>query len=213
MAQVGIIIPLMRPHRIAPVVQSIQESTTDYHIIVLATGECAEACKDLPITLIDDGGGTFPQRINRGYRASQEPFITTGADDVAFLSGWFEAAMRTMATLPNGSGVVGINDCYNAIGNHFVIARDYVETLGGVMDEPGVTMCEEYQHQYCDDDLRATAIFHGRWAMSMESRIEHLHVGAGKSEMDAVYAAGEATSAQGRAVFMSRAHLWANKET
>ncbi len=206
---VAILIPLMRAHKIAPLVQNISETTSDYRVIVAATGECADACRDLPVTLLEDNGGTWPQRMNAMYRISNEKFIMTGADDILFMSGWFEAAVRMMATFPNECGVVGINDCYNPIGNHFLMARDYIETFGGAMNEPGVPVCELYEHQYCDDDIRATATFHGRYAMCLDSRIDHQHVGAGKAPMDEIYQKGESTAAQGYAVFQSRAHLWA----
>ena len=210
MAQVAILLPAMRPQNIAGVVQSIQESTEpgSYHIVVLATGDCAEVARSLPVTLIDDGGGTWPQRINRGYRETTEPYIGTGADDVWFMPGWFEAARIAMNQLPNGSGVVGLNDCYNPIGNHFLLSRDYVETFGGSMNEPGVAVCELYQHQYCDDDLRATAKFHGRWIMAMDAKIDHRHVGRGMAPMDETYSIGAASGGQGLAVFQSRSHLW-----
>ncbi len=209
MAAVAILIPLMRPQNLASVVDSISASTDDYHVVVMAaTGPCADAARSLPVTLVEDDGGTWPQRINRGYKATTEPFICTGADDTWFMPGWFEAALIAMNALPNGSGVVGLNDCYNPVGNHFLMARDYVETLGGVMNEPGVAVCELYEHQYCDDDIRATANFHGRWAMAMDAKIDHRHVGRGMAPMDEIYQIGEATAAQGYAIFHGRAHLW-----
>ena len=208
MSQVAIVIPLMRANKIAPLVENIAETTQDYETIVVATGECADAARDLPVTLVEDAGGTWPQRICAGYAVSQSNYLMTGADDIWFLPGWFEAALLTMNSLPNGSGVIGINDCYNPIGNHFLMSKDYIETFGGAMNEPGVPVCTAYQHQYADDDLRATAKFHGRWAMSMDSKIEHRHVGAGKADMDETYRIGEATAGQGYAIVHSRAHLW-----
>lgn len=209
MAQVAVIIPLMRPHRIAPVVQSIADSTSDYRIIVLATGACADACKDLPVTLIDDGGGTFPQRMNRGYGESTEQFLMTGADDLSFRPGWFEAARRVLDQI-EGGGTCATNDLYNSAGTHFIADRRYIQTWGGVMNQPNVFMDESYLHAYCDDSYRKTAQFHGRWGgVVNDCVVEHLHVGAGRAPHDAVYAAGEATMSQGLAMFQSQAHLWA----
>ena len=193
MAQICIIIPAMRPHRIAPVVQSIQDSTNDYHIMVLATGECAEVARTLPVTLIDDGGGTWPARINRGVSESTEPYCFTGADDLSFRPGWFEAALRVMDTIPGG-GLVAVNDLMNRAGVHFLISREYINTVGGSMaDPPGVAMHEGLRHAYCDDFARKTAMHHGRWGFAEESVVEHLHCGNGKAPMDETYRLGESS--------------------
>jgi hypothetical protein len=200
----------MRAHRIASVVQSIAESTEDYSIVVIAaTGECADAAKELPVTLLEDSGGTWPQRINAGYRITNEPYIFTGADDLAFRPGWFQAAMRVMETI---DGVVAVNDLMNMAGVHYLISKNFIETIGGVIDQPpGVIACESYTHQYVDDEIRATAIFRNRWGgVVRDSIVEHLHPGLGKSESDLTYQIGEASGSQGYQVFQSRAHLWAS---
>ena len=47
MASTAIFIPLMRSWRIAELVKNIAETTQDYHIYVIATGECADTAKPL----------------------------------------------------------------------------------------------------------------------------------------------------------------------
>jgi hypothetical protein len=208
MPQVSVIIPLMRPHRIAPVVASIQESTEDYEIIVVATGECADAARDLPVILLEDDGGTWPVRINRGYLATTAPSFVTGADDLDFRPGWFEAVQQTMSTLPDGGGVIALNDLYNSNGVHFVIQREYIESFGGYKDAPGIVVFPGFKHQYSDDAIRLTAQNRGRFAYCNEAIVEHLHPGAGKSEMDATYALGESTGAYDQIVFRDNSELW-----
>jgi hypothetical protein len=197
----------MRPQNLASVVQSIQESTEDYSVVIMAAGESAGAARSLPVALIEDNGGTWPQRINVGYRATTEPYIFTGADDLYFLPGWLDAAMIAMNQI--GDGVVGVNDGMNMAGVHFLVSRAYVETFGSVLDDTGTVASEAYVHSYCDDELRETAKFHGKWAFCMNSVVEHRHCGNGKAPHDATYAAGEASMATGYATFASRAHLWA----
>jgi len=142
---------------------------------------------------------------------SDEPFVFTAADDLQFRSGWFEAAMIEMNRLPDCSGVVAVNDLHNMSGVHFLIARNYVDTLGGVIDQaPGVAVNEGYRHTFCDDEIRATAKFRNRWSFANAAVVEHLHTGAGKAPMDEIYRIGEASMSQGRELFTSRAHLWAN---
>ena len=113
--------------------------------------------------------------------------------------------MRVMETV---NGVVGINDLHNMAGVHFLVSRDYVNTLGGCIGEPGVVLHEGYEHTYCDDELRHTAQFHQRWGFATDAVVEHLHPGAGKAPNDPIYDIGHASMSQGLSVFTSRSHLW-----
>lgn len=208
MAEVAVIVPLMRAHKIAGVVNSIIATTADCHIVVLATGECAEACRTLPVTLIDDGGGTWPERINRGVRESTEPYCFTGADDLLFHPGWFGAAMAVMDTIPGG-GVIAVNDLMNKAGVHFLLSREYINALGGSMaDPPGVAMHEGFRHSYCDDFARKCAQHRGRWGFAEDSIVEHQHAGCGKAPMDDIYRMGESTMVDGYALFHSLRYLF-----
>ena len=65
MSQVAILVPAMRPQNLERLVASIAESTSDYKVVIIATGECAEKARSLsgPITVIDDGGGLNRERI------------------------------------------------------------------------------------------------------------------------------------------------------
>lgn len=204
--QVAVLIPLMRPLQIGPLVENIRETTSDCHIIVAATGECADASRDLGITLLEDEGGTYPSRINAMWRLCNEPYAFLGADDLRFTDGWFEAAMPVMNQV---DGLVGINDLHNQAGVHFLISRRYIESPGAVMgEEPGNILSEKFRHAYCDDFVRKTAQHHGRWGYARESVVEHLHPGAGKAPSDDVYLLGESTMGEGLAVYRSMDHLW-----
>lgn len=209
MAQVAVLIPLMRAHRIAEVVQGIIETTPDPHIVVIATGECADAARALNVTLIEDNGGTWAQRINAGYKFTNEPYILTAADDLSFHANWFEPMQRALDAI-DGGGVVAVNDRYNMAGVHFGISRSYIESIGGVIDEPpGVVCCESYRHAFVDDELRATAQYRERWGgVVKDSVVEHVHWGTGRAPSDAVYDIGAASMGPGLAIFRSRAHLW-----
>lgn len=213
MSDVAILVPVLdRPHRVAPLLQSIAEATdVPYRVIF--------GCSDQPTVdeldrlgawyVRDEGGseGTWPKRINRLYREVNEPYILTGADDLAFRTNWFQAAMCEMDKF-QGGGVVAVNDLHNSAGTHFIISRSYIETIGASGDGPGTLMCEDFLHCYADDNCRSVAMFHDRFAFAKDSVIEHLHVGAGKAPMDSTYALGESTMAQGLAVYRSRSHLW-----
>ena len=209
MAQVVIALPLMRPHNLAEVVRTIVESTDDYRIVVAAqTGPCVDACDGLPVEVMADDGGTWPARINRIVAATTEPFIFTAADDLAFRPGWFDAARIVMDQIPGG-GLVAVNDLMNRAGVHFLISREYVNTLGGSLaDPPGVAMHEGFRHAYCDDFARKCAMHRGRWGFAERSIVEHLHCGIGKAPHDEVYAQGESTMGEGMALFHSLNYLF-----
>jgi hypothetical protein len=140
------------------------------------------------------------------YRETNEPYVFLAADDLAFRAGWFSAAMRVMEQV---NGAVAVNDLHNMAGVHVLMARSYVETMGGTGDGiPGVVCCEEYLHAYVDDELRAVAQSRGRWGFAKDAIVEHLHVGAGKAPNDSTYELGGSTMAQGLAMLQSRSHLW-----
>ena len=211
MSEVAILIPVLnRPHRIAPLLESIANATNVAHRILFAASDeptVDEISRLGAVCLIDEGGdeGSYAKRINRLFRATTEPYVFLAADDLAFRSGWFEAAMRTMSDV---DGVVAVNDLHNPAGVHFLVSRNYIDSLGGCIGEPGVVLHEGYRHAYCDDEFRATAQSRNRWAVAHDSVVEHLHHGAGKSQTDETYALGAASMSQGYHLFLSRAHLW-----
>ena len=211
-AEVAILVPaLNRPHRVEPLLASIEAATNVEHTVIFGVSDqpTVDECERLKIQYVrDEGGeeGTWPKRINRLYRQVDAPYIFTGADDLDFRSGWFEAALAVMQTV---DGVVAINDLFNPNGVHFLISRNYIETLGCVIGEPpGTVCCELYLHCYVDDDLRWTAKSRNRFAFAGDSVVEHLHPGRGMAPPDETYAIGGATMTQGHQVFQSRSHLW-----
>lgn len=211
MSQVAILVPVLnRPHRIQPLLENIVTATTVPYRVMFAASDLptvAELDRLGAAYLTDEGGteGTYAKRINRLYRATTEPHVFLGADDLSFRAGWFEAALDVMQQV---DGVVAVNDLHNRAGVHFLVSRNYVETLGGCIGEPGVVLHEGYLHAYCDDEMRATAMHHNRWAFAERAVVEHMHPGAGKAHHDETYATGEASMPQGHAVFTSRSHLW-----
>ena len=211
MSEVAILIPVLdRPYRIEPLLRSIAEATeVPYRVMFAASDQPSidEIRRLGANVIIDEGGdeGSYAKRINRLYRETSEPYLLLGADDLGFRPGWFPAARRVADEV---GGVAAVNDLHNPAGVHFLVTRDYIETLGGCVGEPGVVLHEGYRHAYCDDEMRATATARGRFGYASDSIIEHLHPGAGKSQTDHVYQIGAASMSQGQSVFLSRTHLW-----
>ena len=152
--------------------------------------------------------GDYAHKINVGVDASDEPLIFTGAIDLHFVPGWLEAAERL---LDGQVRVVGTNDLTNERtahehSTHTLVARDYVDR--GLIDgRPGL-LCEDYIHEWCDDELVGTAIKRGAYAHADDSIVEHLHPMADKAEWDETYLRMRTRMRADRALFNRRRQLW-----
>lgn len=197
MAEVAILIPLMRTYRIYEIADNVAANTNRHHTYYIAT---FGAWGNKASTIIDsEPVMTWPKRINLGISKTREPYIFTGADDINFTSGWFEAAKAWMPQTK--FGVVGVNDLHNPNGTHFLVSRKYI-------DEFGPLCHEEYHHLYVDDEIRELAKSRGRYAYAADAIVEHVHPAAGKAEWDSVYELGNKHKAEDKALFESRRHLW-----
>lgn len=216
---VAILVPVLRrPHRVAPLLESIRDATVAGRARVLFLASPGDAAEHLAIEQAgaeylvvcrEAGGGDYAHKINQGIAATTEPTILLGADDLRFHPGWLEAAE---ALLSATIGVVGTNDLCNPRtmrgehATHFLVARWYAEL--GTADEEGKLLHEGYVHEYVDNELIATAKSRGAYAFARDSHVEHLHPMARKAAMDPLYAAAPQRMRQGRALFAQREALW-----
>lgn len=206
MDSTAILIPAMRPAKLAPLLANITEATPEPHTVYfIATPELAHAADRMgdltgahPIL---DEGGSWAKRINLGYRETTEPYLFLGAEDVLFHPGWLSAALAVM-----DDGVVVVNDLHNPHGTMALVARSYAD-LGTIDGESGI-LHEGYRHNYPDTECWGTAHHRGRLARCPESIVEHLHHEAGKAEIDEVYRIGLAAWHEDTTVYNSRLHLW-----
>lgn len=161
--------------------------------------------------VVDWPGGTpgdYASKINAGYRASTEPWLFTGADDLHFHAGWLVNALRCRP-----SQVIGTNDLGNERvisgrhSTHTLVARTYADNYGTV-DERNKVLHEGYPHEFVDDELVATAKWRGVWAFAADAVVEHLHPDYGKAPYDEMYRAQGERMAVGRKTFRKRQRLW-----
>lgn len=205
MDSTAILIPAMRPAKLAPLFENIEQATPEPHTVYcIATRElsyAACAMGDMRTThWIADDGGSWAKRINLGYRATTEPYLFLGAEDVLFHPGWLSAALAVM-----DDGVVVVNDLHNPFGTLALVARSYADL--GTIDGPGLVH-EGYRHNCVDGELFETARFRGRYAYCEKSIVEHLHPAAGKAEDDEVYRMGRAAWDEDTTLYNERLHLW-----
>ena len=152
--------------------------------------------------------GDYAHKINVGVAASDEPLIFTGAIDLHFHEGWLEAAEWMLEGLTQ---VVGTNDLTNprtAEGHstHTLTTRDYA-SRGLIDGRPGL-LCEDYIHEYVDDEMIGTARKRGVYAHAVDAIVEHLHPMAGKADWDDTYRAMKSRMRADRGLFNRRRALW-----
>lgn len=213
---VAILIPVLdRPHRVVPTIESVAAATPEPHrlLFVASEGDQAElaalTAAGADVLVVGPDRRSWAKKINDGYRATTEPWIFTGADDLAFHPGWFS---RALAWADGTTGMIGVNDLANprvmtgAHSTHSLFSRAYVDEFGTV-DGPGI-MHEGYAHQFADDEAVATARARGRYVHAFDSIVEHLHPMVGKAPDDATYRLGREATRESKRLFLARRRLW-----
>lgn len=150
--------------------------------------------------------GDYAAKINLGVRCSSEPLIFTGAIDLHFHPGWLEAASALLSPTVQ---VVGTNDLSGRRpphSTHTLVTRDYAKR-GLVDGRPGL-LCEDYLHEYVDDELVGTASRRGVYAYAADAVVEHLHPMLGKADWDDTYKAMRRRMRADRVLFNTRRRLW-----
>lgn len=210
-----ILVPMLgRPHHVAPLLESIRATCDARVVFLLSPGddEVYEVLADEERVVVDwpNGPGDYTRKINHGIAVTAEDHIFTGASDLLFHPGWYEAAAEK---LNDQVGVVGTNDLGNVgtanggHATHFLVARWYVERFG-TADEPGKFYHEGYWHELCDNEAYETAKARRRYAHARDSHVEHLHPLWGKAEWDPTYSLMRQRIDEGRLLFLKRRRLW-----
>jgi hypothetical protein len=156
--------------------------------------------------------GTYPQKSNAGFRASDNEVILIAGDDVIFHDGWFDAAISAFDD-PE-AGVVGGPDLSPVTENGQnvtmpIVRRSYINDPGGAWGETGTVLHEGYHHNWSETELWHLAQHRGRARFAEGCVIEHRHPTWGKGELDDTYQRGafsnEPTDA---ALFNRRRSQW-----
>jgi hypothetical protein len=211
-----VLIPMLgRPHRVAPLLDSIRLATPDAEILFLLTPADASVLAEVRKAggshlLVEYRRGDYARKINHGYRSTSRPLLFLGADDLRFHPGWLDAAL---AELGPGIGVVGTNDLgaervmAGEHSTHSLVTRAYADEHGTI-DRPGEILHEGYWHEYVDDELVATARHRDAWAFAGAAHVEHLHPSYGKAPRDPQYAAQRRRMRHSVGLYQRRSALW-----
>lgn len=197
--EVAVIVPVMkRPQNAAPFMKSLRASTGLAYVYAICDEDDDDTRKAWHTAganvLISDRGHTFAQKANYGYSATSEPWMFLCGDDVHFHPGWFDQALNVAKT--ENVGVVGTDDLGNARvragehATHALFRRSYIDEQGASWDGPKTLVCEEYRHNFCDDEWTTVAKQRGQFGFALGAVVEHLHPLWGKNSNDEVYQKG-----------------------
>jgi hypothetical protein len=212
---------LYRPKRVAEVLASVTQSQQQIPLrplFMLSSGDMKELRAvssteaDFAIMVVGRQPGDYARKINEAVTLTKEPWIFTGADDLAFRSGWAEAAIAFAEK--KGVRAVGVNDLGrwatrrgDKPSPHFLVHRSYVEERG-TADQPGLLFHEGYDHNYVDTEFLWTAVARGEYGHCADAVVEHLHPVWRKGRRDEVYTLGQRQARRDHRLFQNREKLW-----
>ena len=215
--RVVIVVPVLgRPHRVLPTMRSVAAATPEPHRLLFAANRNdraevrALAAASANFILVA-GAGTYAEKINAAYGATDEPLLFLAADDLEFHRGWLTAAADQLGA---GVEVVGTNDLGNprvlngTHSTHSLVTRTYCDDPGATADTPGTVLHAGYRHLFCDDELVGVAQSRGVYAHAHGAVVEHLHPYFGKAPDDSTYSKGHRRAREDRATYDRRVHLW-----
>jgi hypothetical protein len=216
----AVLIPVLnRPEQVERVVLSLEESlveadATPYFIANQDDTEEIAALQDLEVPYLTVGPrapGDYARKINHAVRATREPWLFLGADDLKFAPGWLDVAIAVAER--EGVGVVGTNDLGNPAvirgqhSTHSLVSREYAVERGSI-DQPRLLLHEGYDHQFVDNEFVETARHRGQFAFAQRAVVEHLHPHWGKAENDSTYEIAVASYRRDQEIFRRRRRLW-----
>ncbi len=213
---------LNRPHRIAPLVRSFQDSLADENVeaamMFLVNTDDEREIAELrarnvwfEIVPWPNAPHDYPLKMNWGVKHTSSDWILLGADDIVFHPGWFRAAVN--AHIRTGKLVIGTNDMVNPLvtagkhATHPLVHRDYLKF--GTIDNPDVLLHPGYHHNSCDVELVETAISRDQFAFAHDSLVEHMHPTFRREvARDDTYRKGIAYASRDRQLCQKRRRLW-----
>lgn len=198
MADVAILVPSLRTSTWERITENVRDTAPGAEVVFLG--------EEYP---------TYAKAINAGWKLTDARYLFTSADDTVFSEGWLEACLEVMG---DGVCVVGTNDLHNPYvlagehSTHTLFDREYIETLGAVIDEgPGSFLHEGYDHGYVDSEAVETARARGVFAPCLDAIAEHLHPAFGTRDVDDVTIRTRRRWHADWQLFMRRRRLWEDR--
>jgi hypothetical protein len=217
---------LKRPHRVAPLVASLEASLEGEEVEVAMVFVCST--DDAPQIAAVEAAGFEPLlsgqafhdfqyavKTNAAARAAEADWYLLAADDLDFRPGWLREALKVHAE--TGALVVGTNDLGNDLvkrgkhSTHPFVHRDYLQR--GTIDQDDRLLHEGYRHNSVDVEFCETAMFRGMWAFAVHSHVRHMHPLWDKSvPRDQTYTKGIRYASTDRRLLNARRSLWGKRK-
>jgi glycosyltransferase involved in cell wall biosynthesis len=228
--ELAVLIPVLnRPHRIPIVAANLFDVSPSAHTVFIvdlrakddlamwrALNEVNEEYDNIDFVVVHDpcpAVGNYAKKINKAYKYVSAEWIFTGADDLHWHPGWWEATAEYRSD-PN-VGVIGTNDLghprvrdLHETATHSLVSSAYIRILGATLDEPGKIIHEGYVHEFIDDELVGVAKMRKVWAFAARSYVEHMHPIWGKGNWDDSYNDQGRRMNESRAYYAERCKLW-----
>jgi len=150
------------------------------------------------ISRIDINRIGCPEMVNRLVAECESDVVCFVGDDCIPQPGFMTNALEAMATLPDGWGVVGLNDgVHPGAATHWLADKRMLPLLGGEFIHTG------YKHCFCDNELQERATAAGRYIWAENAKLIHDNpVLTGQKTYDAEMWKHD------EALFFSRRPLW-----
>jgi glycosyltransferase involved in cell wall biosynthesis len=187
---IDILIPTLgRSHVLADLAENIMDTTPLPHHIVFVVDfddvDSWNALEEFTEPVICDG--SYPVKINAGYRATGSEYVLPTADDVKFYPDWLENALQEFSD--PSINVVGTDDLSPSTADRShatmpIIRRSYIDRPGAAWNETGTVFHEGYRHNYVETETCQLAQYRNTWAFATGSVIEHNHPAWGKRTAD-----------------------------
>ncbi|MFP5223106.1 MAG: hypothetical protein ACLGSA_12520 [Acidobacteriota bacterium] len=157
--KVSIIIPVIRTEKAKRCVEAITNSIGDG--------------TNVEILAVEDADGIgCPRMVAKLAAMAQGEHVLFLGDDTIPQPGFLHAALAAMSTLPDGWGLVCLNDGvhHGNFATHWLASKKLLEHLPG-----GEFFHTGYRHGFCDRELTDVARELGRYVYAPESYIIHDH--------------------------------------
>lgn len=156
---VSIIIPVVRPEKSARCIEAIAND--------IGNGAGIEV-----LARQDREGIGCPRMVAKLTAMAQGEHVMFLGDDTIPQPGFLRAALDAMAALPDGWGLVCLNDGIHngAFATHWLASKKLLEHLPG-----GEFFHTGYRHCFCDRELTDIARELGRYVYAPEAKIIHDH--------------------------------------
>ena len=158
--KVSIIIPIIRPDGAKRCIEAIHENAgvpeSQYEIV----------------TAVDDKRIGCPKMVKALVERTKHDLVIFLGDDTEPQKDFLKKALQAMSRLPEGWGLVGLNDLHhngNTLATHWMAHKKLLPLLGGEFFHTG------YKHTFCDNELLTRCKQMGRYIWADDAVVVHKH--------------------------------------